>query len=99
MTVDLAANTSATVLIPVTAVSSANVAAFVHLTDADGHPLTPDTIVRVRVRADWGAAFTRIVGGAAILLLVGGIWRTARRGRRDTRGTPGDEPPPPEGDA
>ena len=99
VTVDLAANTSATVLIPVTAVSSANVAAFVHLTDADGHPLTPDTIVRVRVRADWGAAFTRIVGGAAILLLVGGIWRTARRGRRDTRGTPGDEPPPPEGDA
>ena len=93
VSVTLTGNTSATVLIPVTAVSSANVAAFVHLTDAGGHALTPDTIVRVRVRADWGAAFTRIVGGAAILLLIGGIWRTARRGRRDTRGTPGDEPP------
>lgn len=93
-TVTLAPKTSETVLIPVTAVSSANVAAFVHLTDADGHRLTPDTIVRVRVRADWGAAFTRIVGGAALLLLIGGIWRTARRGRRDTRGAPGDEPPP-----
>lgn len=93
-TVTLAPDSSETVLIPVTAVSSANVAAFVHLTDAEGHRLTPDTIVRVRVRADWGAAFTRIVGGAALLLLIGGIWRTARRGRRDTRGAPGDEPPP-----
>lgn len=93
-TVTLAPKTSETVLIPVTAVSSANVAAFVRLTDADGHRLTPDTLVRVRVRADWGAAFTWIVGGAALLLLIGGIWRTARRGRRDTRGAPGDEPPP-----
>lgn len=92
--VTLAPNTSETVLIPVRAVSSANVAAFVHLTDAGGHRLTPDTIVRVRVRADWGATFTRIVGGAALLLLVGGIWRTARRGRRDTRGAPGEEPLP-----
>jgi hypothetical protein len=97
-TVTLAPETSETVLIPVTAVSSANVAAFVHLTDAEGHRLTPDTIVRVRVRADWGVAFTGIVGGAVFLLLIGGIWRTARRGRRDTRGAPGDEPPPVGGD-
>jgi hypothetical protein len=93
-TVTLAPNTSQTVLIPVTAISSANVTAFVYLTDAEGHRLSSDTIVRVRVRADWGAAFTRIIGGAALLLLFGGIWRTVRRGRRDTRGTPGDEPPP-----
>jgi hypothetical protein len=98
VTVTLQPNTSETVLIPVTAVSSANVAAFVHLTDAEGHRLSSDTIVRVRVRADWGAAFTRIIGGAALLLLIGGIWRTARRGRRDTRGTPGDEPLPLGGD-
>ncbi len=93
-TVTLKPNTSEAVLIPVRAVSSANVAAFVHLTDAEGHRLSSDTIVRVRVRADWGTAFTRIMGGAALLLLIGGIWRTARRGRRDTRGTPGDEPLP-----
>ncbi len=95
-TVTLDPDTSETVLIPVTAVSSANVVAFVHLTDAEGHRLSSDTIVRVRVRADWGVAFTRIVGGAALLLLIGGIWRTARRGRRNTRGIPGEEPPPPE---
>ncbi|HEX7590217.1 MAG TPA: DUF6049 family protein [Demequinaceae bacterium] len=93
-TVTLKPNTSETVLIPVRAVSSANVAAFVHLTDTEGHRLSSDTIVRVRVRADWGTAFTRILGAVALLLLIGGIWRTARHGRRDTRGTPGDEPLP-----
>lgn len=94
----LAPGTSEQVLIPVTAVSSANVAASVHLTDGAGHRLTPDTLVRVRVRADWGTAFTGIVGGAAFLLLIGGIWRTARRGRRDTRRAPGHEPSPIGGD-
>jgi hypothetical protein len=93
VSVTLAPGASEQVLIPVTAVSSANVTASVHLTDAAGHRLTRDTLVRVRVRADWGAAFTGVVGGAALLLLIGGIWRTARRGRRDTRGAPEDEPP------
>jgi hypothetical protein len=97
--VTLAPGTSAQVLIPVTAVSSANVVAFVRLTDAEGHRLTPDTFVHLRVRADWGTAFTTFVGGAACLLFVGGIWRTARRGKRNTRTEPGSEPLPAGSDA
>ncbi len=93
-TATVAPGTSVQVLIPVTAVSSANVSAFVHLTDGEGHRLTPDTIVHVRVRADWGTAFTAFVGGAAVLLFLGGIWRTARRGKRNTRTEPGNEPLP-----
>ncbi len=91
-TITLASQTSEQVLIPVTAISSANVTAFVHLTDVDGHRLTRDTAVKLRVRADWGTAFTAIVGGGALMLLVGGFWRTARRGKRNTRGEPGTEP-------
>ena len=91
-TVTLQPGTTQQVPIPVEAISSANVSASVHLTDGEGHRLTSDTPVRVRVRADWGTAFTAIVGGAGVLLLVGGIWRTLRRGRRGTRATPGDEP-------
>jgi hypothetical protein len=97
--ITLAPGTSAQVLVPVTAVSSANVVAFVRLTDAEGHRLTPDTVVNLRVRADWGTAFTVFVGGAAFLLLLGGIWRTARRGKRNTRTEPGSEPSPVESDA
>jgi hypothetical protein len=97
--VTLAPGTSAQVLIPVTAVSSANVVAFVHLTDAEGHRLTPDTVVHLRVRADWGTAFTTFVGAAAVLLFIGGIWRTARRGKRNTRTEPGSEQFPAGSDA
>ncbi len=83
-------------LVPVDAISSANISAFVRLTDAEGHRLTPNTLVKVRVRADWGTAFTAIVGGGALLLLVGGIWRTARRGKQNTRTEPGGEPVAPD---
>jgi hypothetical protein len=90
--VTLAPGEAQQVSIPVEAISSANVNASVYLTDAEGHRLTSNTPVQVRVRADWGTAFTAIVGGAAVLLLLAGVWRTARRGRRDTRGTPGEIP-------
>jgi len=96
--VTLAPGDTQQVAIPVDAISSANVEASVHLTDAEGHRLTANTPVQVRVRADWGTAFTAIVGGAAVLLLLGGVWRTARRGRRDTRATPTTIPDIPEDD-
>lgn len=87
------AHSTAPALIPVTAVSSANVRAQVWLNSPDGFRLSPSTPVTVRVRADWGVAFTAVVGAAAILLLAGGIWRTVRRGRGATRATPGEAPP------
>ncbi len=97
-TVTLAPGASAQVPIPVEAISSANVTATVHLTDGEGHRLTGDTVMHLRVRADWGTAFTVGVGAAAVLLLIGGIWRTVRRGRKGTRGIPGAEPLPFDGE-
>jgi len=73
------------VLIPVTAVSSGNVVVRVSLTNHDGTRLTPVTEVHMRIRAQWGDAFTIGIASLAFALLIGGVFRTIRRGRADTR--------------
>ncbi len=80
------------VLIPVTAVSSANITVSVTLQDDVGHVLAASSDLNVRVRAQWGDVFTAVVGGGFAVLLVAGAIRTIRRGRAKTRGTPQPEP-------
>lgn len=88
--VTIPAGTEQQVHVAVEAVSSADVTARVTLTDEDGNQLSPPTFVRVRVRADWGDAFTIALAVGASALLVAGLFRTLRRGRRDTRLAPDD---------
>ena len=47
----------------------------------------PQTL-KVRVRADWGNAVTAVFTVGLVVLLIAGIIRTIRRGRRSTRMAP-----------
>ncbi|MBN2177490.1 MAG: hypothetical protein JW722_07520 [Demequinaceae bacterium] len=90
--VTLTAGSSEQVLIPVTAVSSGNVTARVSLTNAEGTRLTPVTEFSLRIRAQWGDAFTAVMIGLGLLLLLAGTLRTIRRGKSDTRQGPSPYP-------
>lgn len=78
-----------TAMVPVEAVSSANVALKVWLVNADGDAVSAPQDFTMRVRADWGNAATAVFTGLLVLVLIGGIIRTIRRGRKDTRTGPG----------
>ena len=80
------------ILVPVTAISSGNVVVRVSLANADGEKLTPITEVSLRIRAQWGDAFTLGIAALGLLLLVAGTARTLRRGRAETRLKPSDLP-------
>ena len=64
---------------------------------ADGTVVAAPAEMNVRVRAGWETVGTAIIGGLLVLLLVGGIVRTVRRGRSAHRmepirpADPGDE--------
>jgi hypothetical protein len=101
--VTIPAGSQITVLIPVTAVSSANVSVFLALENAQGDRLTDLRTLDIRVRADWGNAVTAVFTVGLVLLLIAGLIRTIRRGRKDTRTGPGEqaalaEPHPEEAD-
>ncbi|WP_062205002.1 DUF6049 family protein [Demequina salsinemoris] len=88
--VTIAAGSEAVVQIPVRAVSSANVEVEVTIrTDAGDVIADPQTLT-VRVRADWGNAATLVFSLLLVLLLIAGVIRTIRRGRRDTRVKPSE---------
>lgn len=94
-TVTVPAASSMTVLVEVEAVSTADVNASIVLRNADGTALGPSTALSVRVRADWGNAATAVFTAGLVLLLVMGVVRTVRRGRKDTRTGPQEEPAEP----
>lgn len=71
--------------IPVTAVGSGNVQVSVDLLDESGKHVTTSGSFDVRVRADWENVGTGVVITLLVFLLVGGIWRTVRRGRSSSR--------------
>lgn len=77
-----------TAMIPVEAVSSADVALSVWLVNPDNDPISEPHAFQMRVRADWGNAATAVFTGLLVLVMVGGIIRTIRRGRKDTRTGP-----------
>jgi hypothetical protein len=90
-TVTIPAESEVTALVPVTAVSSANVNVSVTLRNADGDPVTNVVPLEIRVRADWGNAVTGVFTVGLVLLLIAGLVRTIRRGRKDTRTGPGSQ--------
>lgn len=77
--------TEQTVFVPITAVSSGNVMVSVALRGEDGSALSSSQAFKVRVRAEWGNVATGVATAALVVLLIAGVWRTIRRGRRDTR--------------
>jgi hypothetical protein len=85
------AGTEQTVLVPITAVSSGDVLVTVALRSEDGATLAVAETLKVRVRAEWGNVATGVATAALVILLVAGVWRTIRRGRRDTRTGPSHE--------
>lgn len=80
----------AQVQVPVEAVSSANVTVTLGLENLDGAPIAQRTNLAMRVRADWGQGFTVAVAVLAGALLAGGLYRTVRRGRGETRASGAD---------
>lgn len=91
-TITVPAGSEGASLVPVEAVSSANVTVAVVLRSTEGLPVSEAQTFAVRVRADWGNAATAVFSVLLVLLLVAGLVRTARRGRRDTRAEPAPAP-------
>lgn len=79
------ANESQAGLVEVSAVSSANVELTAQLLTPEGIVIGETQTYSVRVRADWGTAATLIFTVLLVLLLIAGVIRTIRRGRKDTR--------------
>lgn len=91
-TVTVPAGESATARVPVTAVSSANIAVTVALENARSDAVAPPQLIRIRVRADWGNAMAVVFTVGILVLLAAGVIRTVRRGRSGTRLPPaGDD--------
>lgn len=82
------------VMVPVTveAVSSANVELRAVLRTVTGVAISDVQQFSVRVRADWGTAATAVFSVLLVMLMIAGIVRTIRRGRKDTRTSPGAAP-------
>ena len=91
-TVTIPASSDQTVLIPVEAVSTANVFMTAVLRNADSEPVSDIQPFSIRVRADWGNTATVVFTVVLVLLLVAGLIRTIRRGRKDTREEPSTPP-------
>ncbi|MFW2512611.1 DUF6049 family protein [Demequina sp. SO4-13] len=91
-TITVPANEEQAALVRVEAVSSDNVSVSVALRSTEGAPVGEGQTFAVRVRADWGNAATAVFSVVLVLLLVAGLVRTARRGRRDTRAEPAPAP-------
>lgn len=91
-TVTVPAASDQVVLVPVEAVSNANVFVAADLRNSDGDSVSDTQPFSVRVRADWGNAATAVFTVVLVLLLVAGLIRTIRRGRKDTRVEPSAPP-------
>jgi len=89
--------TSPTVVVPagesrdaqvrVRAIGSGDVDLAVEVLAPSGVPVAEPTSFAVRVRAGWETVGTAVIAVAVALLFLGGIWRTIRRGRSDSRTT------------
>ena len=80
---EIPAQQSATAQVPVHAVGSGDVVVDVVLAAPDGTPIDEPREIRVRVRADWETVGTAVVAGLLVLMIVAGLVRTVRRGRRN----------------
>lgn len=91
-TVTVPAATDQVAHVPVEAVSNANVFVAAVLRNADGDVVSETQSFSIRVRADWGSAATAVFTVVLIILLIAGLIRTIRRGRKDTRVNPSAPP-------
>lgn len=89
--VTVPARSEATVTVPVSAISSGDAAVSVALRTEDDQTLAVAEMLNVRVRAAWGSTATGVFTAGLAVLLLGGVWRTVKRGRKDTRTGPADE--------
>ena len=80
--VTLGPEESRSVEVPVRGLANADVNSTVRLLTVDGDVLPQSTELLIRVRADWENTATIAIGSALALVLVGGLFRTFRRGRR-----------------
>ncbi|MET4225552.1 DUF6049 family protein [Oerskovia enterophila] len=72
--------------VPVRAYGSGNVRVEVELLAVpSGTVVAPSSDFSVRVRADWETVGTAVFAGLVALLMIGGLWRTIRRGRSPRR--------------
>ncbi|ROR72949.1 DUF6049 family protein [Bogoriella caseilytica] len=71
-----------TAQVPVRAVGSGDVTLNVHLLSPAGVPVGVEQEMAVRVRADWETVGTAVIAGVLAVMLVIGLVRTVRRGRR-----------------
>ncbi len=69
------------VAVPVRAIGTGNVDVDVALTSPTGEVVATGESIRVRVRAGWESVGTGIIGAVLGLIVLGGLWRTVRRGR------------------
>lgn len=83
ITIDAGADT--TVKVPVTAISSGDVKVSVALRTDEGATIAVAETLQVRVRAAWGNLATGLFTVGLVVLLIAGLVRTVRRGRKDTR--------------
>ncbi|QPL05422.1 MULTISPECIES: DUF6049 family protein [Actinomyces] len=80
--VTVPAQGEATASVPITAVGSGEVTVMIDLLAPDGTRVGTPVAILTRVHADWESMGTRVVAGLLVLVLVVGIVRTVRRGRR-----------------
>lgn len=92
-TVTVDASSDATVKVPVKAISSGDVGVSVALRTEDGATIAVAETLRVRVRAAWGNLTTAVFTAGLVVLLIAGLVRTIRRGRKDTRLRPTTDTP------
>ncbi|MFC2659709.1 MAG: DUF6049 family protein [Actinomyces sp.] len=90
-TLTVPADGQATATVPVKAVGSGDVDLTIMLLAADGTAVGAPQNVHMRVHADWETRGTRVMGAGLVILLIGGIVRTVRRGRRTATPTPSIE--------
>ncbi len=91
VTVTVPARGQATTTVPVKAVGSGDVDLTIEVLADDGTAVGAPTTVHMQVRAAWESVGTWVVGGVLALVLVSGVARTVRRGRRTV--TPAIPPP------
>jgi len=82
------AGSDANVMVPLTAISSGDVDVSVALRTTEGATVAVAETLKVRVRAAWGNLATGLFTAALVVLLIAGVTRTVRRGRKDTRTGP-----------
>lgn len=82
------ANGETVVQVPVHAIQSADVGVTIEVRTPDGVLVDDDTVIAVRVRADWEGIGTAVIGAVLALGLVVGLVRSIRRGRTGRRARP-----------